>query len=305
MIPFELKKGRITILGGTGSLGQALVPELQAKWPKAEITIVSRDEHKQAAMKRKFPTCKYFIGDIRDGSSIRDHLAGRDIVFHVAALKHVDIMEASPSESIKTNVLATETVAQEAIRGGVSHLIFSSTDKAVDPINIYGLSKAMSEKILFNQNSRQSITRFSVYRWGNVLGSNGSAIPFFADTLQTDGRAYITHPDMTRFWIRLEDAVRYILRTFHQASTTKAMVPPNIKAAPVSMVIEAIARLIDVRGYQLIETGMRPGEKIHEAMYSAHSIESLTSQTAQQMNIDELMDMLRPIVGERSRLAVA
>lgn len=296
MIPYEIKKGRITILGGTGSLGKALAPEIHHRWPNAEITIVSRDEHKHAAMKRTHPYCKFSVGDIRDSGQLRRHFEGRDIVFHVAALKHVDILENCPMESIKTNVLATEGLAALAERCQVPNFVFSSTDKAIDPINTYGYSKALSEKLLFDMNSKQKTTRFSVYRWGNVVGSQGSAIPYFAQTLQNEGRAYITDKEMTRFWITIEDAVRYMLRTFHEANTQSAMVPPIMKAAPVWRVIATIAEILDVKGYQLIETGMRPGEKIHEAMYSQHSRQYVTSQTAQQYTTGELFDLLIPIV---------
>lgn len=300
-----LKNNRITVLGGTGSLGQALIPELLIKFPNVELTIVSRDEHKQALMKRKFPALRYQIADIRDRSSIHSHISGRDVVFHVAALKHVDILESNPVESIKTNILATEILASLAVASGVSHFIFSSTDKAVDPINTYGYCKAVSEKILFDYNTKQNVTKFGVYRWGNVLGSQGSAIPFFAHTLKTEGRAYLTHRDMTRFWIPLEHAIRYMLRSFDFAKPDLAMVPPNMKAARVEDVIKCVAYLLAIPFPEIIETGRRPGEKIHEAMYSMHSADYLTSQTSEQYSFDELVDLLLPVVGENIKKGVA
>jgi FlaA1/EpsC-like NDP-sugar epimerase len=208
---------RITILGGTGTLGQALVAQLLDTSPNCDITIVSRDEHKQAAMKKRYPQCRFVVGDIRDAGSVRQTFTGRDVVFHVAALKHVDILEACPMESIKTNVLATEQMARLAISQKVPRFVFSSTDKAVDPINTYGYSKALSEKLLWNFNREQSGTQFSVYRWGNVLGSQGSAIPFFIDTLIKESKVYLTDLEMTRYWIPIEWAVRYMLRTFPDA----------------------------------------------------------------------------------------
>jgi UDP-N-acetylglucosamine 4,6-dehydratase len=287
---------RVTILGGTGSLGKAITRSLQNAEPSSEITIVSRDEHKHAAMKREFPRCKFAIGDIRDISSIYPHIRGRDTVFHVAALKHVDLMEDAPLECIKTNVWGTENVANAAINCGVKHVIFSSTDKAVDPINTYGYSKALSEKLLYKFNREQTGTKFSVYRWGNVLGSNGSAVPYFAETLLKQSRAYITHPEMTRFWLPLEWAVHYMLRTYQDAYIDRAMIPPNMKAAYVKDVIEVVAEVLGVQIYTLTETGIRPGEKLHEVMTSMHGEFNFSSDTAEKYSRQELRDLLSPII---------
>ncbi len=291
-----MTKANITILGGTGTLGQALVPAIFEKWPKANITIVSRDEHKQAAMAKRFKSCKYAIADIRDRDSIGEHLEGRDLVFHVAALKHVDILESCPIESIKTNVLATQTLASEAVKFKVPHFIFSSTDKAIDPINTYGFSKALSEKILIDFNKKQSTTNFSIYRWGNVVGSQGSAIPFFVKTLRSEKKVYLTDLKMTRFWIPIDWAVQYMLHTFHNARKDQAMVPPTMKAAKVDQVVAVISHILGIDSYEIEDIGIRPGEKIHEAMYSMHTSEFLTSQTAEKYTFSELTDLLRPVV---------
>lgn len=296
---------RITILGGTGSLGRALLPEAIKKWPNAEITVVSRDEHKQSQMRKQFPQARYSIADIRDRDSIAPFFIGRDIVFHFAALKHVDILEDNPMECIKTNVLATDICASEAVSSGVKHFVFSSTDKAIDPINTYGFSKALSEKILFDYNLKQSATKFSVYRWGNVLGSQGSAIPFFADTLRTQKMAYITHQDMTRFWIPIQSAVSYMLISFQQASLRQAMIPPNMKAAKITEIIRTLAYLLAIPDYKTVEIGIRPGEKLHEDMYSQHSYPMMNSETYPHYSFDELIDLLIPLVGETKLRAIA
>ncbi len=287
---------RVTILGGTGSLGKAIAKHIQDNWQSTEITIVSRDEQKHAAMKREFPKLKYALADIRDVSSIYPHLLGRETVFHVAALKHVDLMEDAPIECIKTNVWGTENVARAAISSGVKHVVFSSTDKAVDPINAYGYSKALSEKILFSLNREQKQTKFSVYRWGNVLGSNGSVIPYFAKTLKDSGRAYLTHPDMTRFWLPIEWAVHYMLRTYQDAYIDRAMIPPNMKAAFVKDVIDVVAEIVGANVYTITDTGLRPGEKLHEAMVSMHSGMNFQSNTAEMYTRSELTTLLLPIV---------
>lgn len=286
----------ITILGGTGTLGQALIKEISTAWPKTHLTVVSRDEHKQAAMKKRFPKVEYRIGDIRDAGSVTRSFENRDVVFNVAALKHVDIAEENPLESIHTNVEAAALMADLAQIHGVKHFVFSSTDKAVDPINTYGYCKAVAEKVLFNLNQFQKRTKFSVYRWGNVLGSQGSAIPYFAKTLREEGRAYVTHQDMTRFWIPIEWAVRYMLRTLDDAKPFEAMVPPNMKSAKVLDIVRAVAEVVGVKDYGLIFTGIRPGEKIHETLFSQHSDSYLTSFTADRYTHEELVNMLAPLL---------
>ncbi len=247
-------------------------------------------------MKKKYPECRYVIGDIRDAQSLEGRFKGNDVVFHVAALKHVDILEDYPMESIKTNILATDAMARLALKEGIKHFAFSSTDKAVDPINSYGYSKALSEKILHTFNREQKQTLFSVYRWGNVLGSQGSAIHFFIKTLKEQRAVFITDSEMTRFWIPIEWAVRYLLRTYTEAHRDRAMVPPVMKAASVSRICDAIAALLDLDAYTLNDVGIRPGEKIHEVMFSQHSTLHASSETAEQYTFDELKEMLEPIV---------
>ena len=288
----------VTILGGTGTLGTALVKEMSTFWPDTEITIVSRDEHKQAAMKRSFPLCKYAIGDIRSASDIGKYINNRDVVFHVAALKHVDIMEANPLECLKTNLMGTMGVADVASIYGVKNFVFSSTDKAVDPINTYGYAKALAEKYLFNKNLEQSNTKMSVYRWGNVLGSNGSVIPLFAKTLKESKCAYVTDTEMTRFWIPIELAVKYMILTYREACSDMAMVPPTMKSASVLEIVDAIADVIGVEDYRIIKTGLRAGEKMHEVLFSQWDERHISSNTSPKYTHDELVNMLEPLLKE-------
>jgi UDP-N-acetylglucosamine 4,6-dehydratase len=256
---------RYLILGGTGTLGRALTTELLKLDETKGVVCFSRDELKQKEVQSHFnhPKLSFTLGDIRDHSRLWAAMTGIDVVFHVAALKHVDILEANPEESVRTNIMGTSNVADGAIRAGVKHVVFSSTDKAVAPVNVYGMSKAISERILLNKNEGQSTTKFSVFRWGNVLASRGSALHYFAKTLKSEGKAYVTHPEMTRFWIRIEDAVKFMLENYQ---TADGIMVPDMKSAPVTTMIEAISRICGVDQYQIQITGMRPGEKLHESI---------------------------------------
>ena len=293
----DLRKARVLILGGTGTLGRALTRTLVTEFPSISITILSRDEHKQASMKREFPQCRYVLGDIRDYDQIARHFYNKDVVFHVAALKHVDILENNVNECIKTNVLGTQNAADAAINANVKYFVFSSTDKAVDPINTYGYCKALSEKILFSHNkSSYNPTRFSVYRWGNVVGSQGSVIPIFAKSIKETKTANITDFEMTRFWLPIDWAVRFMLRTFYEAKLDQAMICPNMKSASVLNVIMAIGKILGVDQVHVATVGLRPGEKIHEVMTSQHSPEFMSSDTADVYTESELIELLQPIV---------
>ncbi len=291
----DMKSQRILVLGGTGTLGRAICDMLIEEYPGCQITVLSRDEHKQAKMKREFPLINFVIGDIRDKRSIDEHFHGKDIVFHVAALKHVDILEANVGECIRTNILGTMNAAECALNHFVKHFIFSSTDKAVDPINAYGYAKALSEKILYSYNQKQDRTKFAVYRWGNVVGSQGSVIPVFAESIKSRGTAFVTDMRMTRFWLPIEWAVRYMLRSFAEAYKDKAMICPNMKAARVVDVAQAISVIVTGLPCKVIETKIRPGEKLHENLLSAHH-DGKSSEHAENYSTEELIEILTPIV---------
>ena len=276
------------IVGGTGTLGRELVEQLLAK--KAEVAVFSRDELKQKRLKEDFPAVSCILGDIRDPKAIRQAVCGRDVVFHVAALKHVDILEENPIEAVKTNVLGTVNVADACIKARVKNVVFCSTDKAVLPINTYGHSKAMSEKILFNFNAAQKLTRFAVFRWGNVIGSRGSVIPVFAQALKK-GVVSITDERMTRFWLPAADAARYMITQYKTAPHDRACIPP-MKAASVVRVVKVMSEILGVKNFDVAWTGLRAGEKIHECVESSHD-KCIRSDTAEQYTDAELETLLR------------
>lgn len=284
---------RVAVIGGTGTLGHELVKQM---YGKHEITVISRDELKQQNMKKTFPNCKYTIGDIRDRQALeRIFMAGSfDVVFLTAALKHVDVIEHNPLEGIKTNILGAVNCAEMAQKYMVKEFIFSTTDKAVSPINVYGMTKGIAERYLLSLNEDKTVTKFHVYRWGNVTGSRGAAIHGFVKTLREEGAAYITDERMTRFWIRIEDAVKFMLDTYEGASIKEVMFP-DMAAAKVLDVIEVLGALVGLDEYQLKEVGIRPGEKIHECMFSSHEY-CINSENCRQYTKEELVLLLREFV---------
>jgi UDP-N-acetylglucosamine 4,6-dehydratase len=250
------------ILGATGTLGRAMTKRLLTEPETQEVICLSRDELKLSTFELEFndPRVKTVIGDVRDKEAILPHFEGMDLVFHFAALKRIPEMEKFPLESIKTNLLGAINAAEAAMSHRVPEFVFSSTDKACQPINTYGASKFLAEQILtnFNQYNR---TNFSIYRWGNVLGSRGSVVHHFRDSLLSDQPAKITDLRMSRYWIKIEDAISFILETYKEKSNKVKI--PKMKAASILYVLEAVARHLgkEVKGQQI---GMRPGEKLHE-----------------------------------------
>jgi UDP-N-acetylglucosamine 4,6-dehydratase len=281
---------KYVILGGTGTLGRALTRALLKDEATESITCFSRDELKQKELAAEIrdPRLNFVLGDIRNPYTLWQAMHRKDVVFHVAALKHIDTLEMNPEESVRTNILGTINVADEAIRAGVKHVVFSSTDKACAPINVYGMSKGISERILLHRNEVQSTTHFSVFRWGNVLNSRGSVIPFFVKTLKAEKKAYLTHPEMTRFWITIEDAVAFMLANYKTAQETMI---PAIKGATVERVIDTTARILGYSEYQTHVVGIRPGEKLHESL-----LPGMSSDTWVQYSSEELESLVRPVV---------
>lgn len=275
---------RALIVGGTGTLGQELTRQLLDRG--YSVTVFSRDELKQKQMADKFQDGRisYLIGDVRDLGALRAAMRDVYVVFHAAALKHVDSLEFNPEESVKTNVLGTMNVADAAVAEHVRYVVFSSTDKAVAPVNAYGMSKALSEKILLNRNRVQTRTLFSVFRWGNIIASRGSVIPIFARKLQTEKKAYLTHPDMTRFFIRIDEAVAFMIDKFRSADGV--MIPP-MKATKIHRVIEGVMRALQITDAEIHVCGIRPGEKIHESIS-----DSVHSDSAPQMTPAEIDTMV-------------
>ena len=284
------------IIGGTGTLGQECMRQLLTSEPEAKITVLSRSEHKHKDLKRRFPMVKFILGDIRDLTHLKREFHNKRAVFHFAALKHIDHAEENPVECVKTNVLGTINVAEACIEAKVPFCVFSSTDKAVDPITVYGNCKAVSERILFKYNDA-GITRFSVFRWGNVTMSQGSALNTFAECLKYNNPVPITDPTMTRFWLSIEQAVSYLLDTYRHASLSEAMVHPLMKAAPVCNVVSAIADVLGVSNFSYKIIGLRGVEKLHEALRSSHESEPVNSLTCPQYSPAELRELVAKSLG--------
>ena len=253
----------LLITGGTGSLGKALLTHLLMNTKCERIAIYSRDELKQAHLKEQFgnePRLRWFLGDIRDKDRLKRALHRVDFVVHAAALKQVDTGEYNPMEFIKTNVLGSQNVIEAAIDAGVKKVIALSTDKASSPINLYGATKLTADKLFTSANYG---TSFSVVRYGNVMGSRGSVIPFFQKLAREGNPLPLTDIRMTRFWISIQQAVEFVMDSFNLMSGGELYVPriPSMKLIDLA---EAISP-----GTKITEIGMRPGEKLHEEMISA------------------------------------
>lgn len=292
---------RFAILGGTGTLGQELTRQLLKQAQTASISIISRDELKQKQMEAllgKNPRVQYRIADIRDREAMLDATNGVDCIFHCAALKHVEIAEANPLESIKTNLLATQNVIEAAEKNLVANVVFSSTDKAVDPVNVYGMCKGLSERLLMHRNTIQSVTNYKVYRWGNVLGSRGSIIHHFVDLISAGKPVPITDFRMSRFWITIEDAVAFMVSTYSKQDVENKPMIPHIAAANVTDIASAIAQELGKDRVEFLSIPMRPGEKIFESLRSMHDSDPCHSNTARQYTMDELRELVRPFVAD-------
>ena len=259
----------ILITGGTGSLGHALVAEILQRFPAIQrLVIFSRDELKQYEMAQKFsdqqyPALRYFIGDVRDRSRLKRALEGIDTVIHAAALKHVPAAEYNPMEFIHTNVLGAENLIEACMDTGVKRVVALSTDKAAAPINLYGATKLCSDKLFVAANNyigRDTV--LSVVRYGNVMGSRGSVIPFFLKQAK-EGVLPITDPAMTRFNISLQEGVDMVLWALENALGGEIFVP-KIPSYKITDMAEAIGPSCKKQ-----ITGIRPGEKIHEEMITS------------------------------------
>lgn len=257
----------ILVTGGTGSFGRAFVRTVLKKYPGVRrLVIYSRDELKQYEMAQEFspqenPALRYFIGDIRDQDRLRRALEGIDIVVHAAALKQVPAAEYNPFECIKTNVLGAQNVIESCLDTGVTNVVALSTDKAAAPINLYGATKLCSDKIFTAANNIRGARdlRLSVVRYGNVIGSRGSVVPFFLNKRES-GVFPITDPTMTRFNISLEEGVDMVLWALENAIGGEIFVP-KIPSYRITDVAEAIGPECEIK-----IVGIRPGEKIHEEM---------------------------------------
>jgi len=264
----RLDSASILITGGTGSLGKSLIEYLLRETKVRRVAIFSRDELKQQHLRNQLqedPRLRWFVGDVRDLDRLKRAFHGVDFVIHAAALKQVDTGEYNPMEFIKTNVLGSQNVIDASIDAGVKRVVALSTDKASSPINLYGATKLTADKLFVaaNNYSFSYGTTFSVVRYGNVMGSRGSVIPFFRDIAAQGKPLPITDLRMTRFWISIDSAVKFVIDSLEMMTGGELYVPkiPSMKIADLA---QAIAP-----GAKLKEIGMRPGEKLHEEMISA------------------------------------
>jgi len=266
----EFNNKTILITGGTGSFGKKFISLLLSEYKPKKLIVFSRDELKQLEMAQSPDFIKhenkirYFIGDVRDKERLMRAFYGVDYVVHAAALKQVPAMEYNPSEAIKTNVIGAMNVIDASINSGVKKVVALSTDKACNPINLYGATKLCSDKLFVaaNSYSGDAGTKFAVVRYGNVVGSRGSVVPFFKAKMK-EGVLPITDERMTRFWITLEQGVRFVIKSFERMHGGELFVPKI-----PSMKITDLAKAIAPRCKTKI-VGIRPGEKLHEVMISA------------------------------------
>ncbi|MDH4473103.1 MAG: UDP-N-acetylglucosamine 4,6-dehydratase (inverting) [Fluviicola sp.] len=265
-----LSNKSILITGGTGSLGKELVKTILERWPDVKrLVVYSRDEQKQFLMAQdypdhQYPAIRYFIGDVRDYERLKRAMNGIDCVIHAAAMKHVHIAEYNPDECVKTNIGGAENVIRACLETNVTQVVALSTDKACAPINLYGATKLTSDKLFIAANNIKGTKNiaFSVVRYGNVMGSNGSVIPFFLKK-RHEGFLPVTDTSMTRFNISLEEGVDMVLHALETAWGGELFVP-KIPSYRITDVAEAVAPNCPIK-----VTGIRPGEKIHEEMITS------------------------------------
>ena len=274
MISKLFKDRRFLITGGTGSFGNAMLMKL-IELPLKEIRIFSRDEKKQNDMRKKYNDrrIKFYIGDVRDFLSIRQAMQNIDFVFHAAALKQVPSCEFFPLEAVKTNILGTSNVLEAAIQNSVQKVVCLSTDKAVEPINSMGLTKALMEKIVISSSRHLSDNQvFCATRYGNVMASRGSVIPLFIDQIQSNLPLTITDENMTRFMMTLTESVELVLKAFECGKNGDVFVQKS-PAATVKVIKDAILQLINKPKYKVSNIGIRHGEKLHETLLSQIELE--------------------------------
>ena len=256
----------VLVTGGTGSFGKKMIKILVEEYHPAKIIVFSRDELKQHEMRTSgydHPSIRYFIGDVRDRDRLSRAFYGVNIVVHAAALKQVPACEYNPMEAIKTNILGSSNVADAAIENGVEKVLALSTDKAVNPINLYGATKLAAEKLLIQSNAYAGgrNTRIACTRYGTVVGSRGSVVPLFLQQ-RPSGHLTITDERMTRFWISLEQGVRFVIRCIEQMQGGEVFVPkiPSMSMMDLAKAVAPEAQ-VDI-------IGIRPGEKLHETLIS-------------------------------------
>jgi UDP-N-acetylglucosamine 4,6-dehydratase len=278
------REASVLITGGTGSFGNKFVEIMLERYHPRRLVVFSRDELKQSEMMARFkdPSLRFFVGDVRDKERLERAMHGIDVVIHAAALKQIPSCEYNPFEAIQTNVIGVKNVIDAAIDQGVARVMAISTDKAVNPINLYGATKLCAEKLAVQGNAygHARSTIFSVVRYGNVIGSRGSVIPLFVEQKRT-GTVTVTDPAMTRFWIRLEDGVAFAVRCTELMRGGEIFVP-KIPSMRIVDLVEAVAP-----GCRMDVIGIRPGEKLHEILISE-------DESRQAVEFDEMF-VVEPI----------
>jgi UDP-N-acetylglucosamine 4,6-dehydratase/5-epimerase len=268
----------ILVTGGTGSFGRTFIKTVLKRFKPRRLIVFSRDELKQHEMRREFPDTgdspmRYFIGDVRDAQRLHRAFKGVDVVVHAAAMKQVPACEYNPFEAVQTNILGAKNVIDAAIDQEVSRVLAISTDKAVNPVNLYGATKLCAEKMFVQANAYAGAqdTRFAVCRYGNVIGSRGSVIPMLIDQRRA-GKVTVTDARMTRFWITLEQGVEFVLNCLRQMHGGETFVP-KIPSMSIIDVARTMAPDCDVE-----YIGVRPGEKLHEVLISEDEAQNTVEQ---------------------------
>jgi len=274
MAGMDLSDATILLTGGTGSFGNAFIRRVRAEWPSATIRVFSRDELKQHDMRARIDdtNLRFILGDVRDRDRLKRAANGCDYIVHAAAMKQVPACEYNPFEAVQTNVVGAQNVVDAAIDCGVHRVVALSTDKAVNPVNLYGATKLCAEKIIVQGNAyaASADTRLSCVRYGNVIGSRGSVVPVF-QRQREEGRITITDDRMTRFWITLDEAVELVFYAMERSRGGEIYIP-KIPSMHINDLADAIAPDVPRE-----VTGIRPGEKLHELLLTAdearHAIE--------------------------------
>lgn len=296
----------ILITGATGSFGNAFIAHLLADYAPKKVIVYSRDELKQVEMARKFThkSMRFFIGDVRDKDRLIMAMNGVDIVIHAAAIKQVPVAEYNPMECIKTNIHGAENVIQASLTAGVKQVVALSTDKAANPINLYGATKLASDKLFIAANNMRGThpTKFSVVRYGNVVGSRGSVVPFFRELISGGATTLpITDPKMTRFWITLDQGVKFVVDSLKRMQGGEIFVPK----IPSMRLDELAYAMLPTAKFEVI--GIRPGEKLHEVMVpmdDSYRTHEFTDHfvIAPTIQFTQAVDFSTNALGERSKL---
>lgn len=304
----------ILITGGTGTLGKALTRELIKDNSYRGIRIFSRDEEKHRVMREEFGDNKrisYLVGDVADKDRLYRAMNGVDIVIHTAAMKQVPACEENPIEAVKTNINGTVNVIDCAINNEVEEVFFISTDKAVKPLNLYGATKCVAEKLIIDANLYSPHkTKFSCCRYGNILGSRGSVLKIWKDQIDDGQDITVTSLPMTRFWLKKETAVKFILTCIGHMHGGEIFIP-RMKACNMETFAEAFLEAIGENVFNIVETSIRPGEKIHEEIavlgetlhivgdgkVNVHECEeSMSSLIAEQYTLEEMSELIREVM---------